>query len=112
LHASITERADALAREHGVEFRFGTRVGTPAVDLDPLLLAAVEHTGKEIGVAPVRMPTVGHDAAMFQRRGIPASVLLIRNANGSHNPKEHMDLADFEAGTKVLASTVYNICQG
>jgi hypothetical protein len=38
----------------------------------------VESAGKEVGVAPYRMPAVGHDAAMFQRRGIPASVLLIR----------------------------------
>ena len=55
--------------------------------------------------------TVGHDAAMFQRRGIPASVLLIRNTNGSHNPKEHMDMSDFIAGTKVLASAISAKCR-
>ena len=108
---SIATRAKKLEHEHNVRFDFGKRVGTPAVDLDDSLMTAVEIAGKEIGIFPHRMPTVGHDAVMFQRRGIPASVLLIRNANGSHNPKEHMDLKDFIIGTKVLASTIYQMCR-
>ena len=107
LRHSIAMRAEELAREHVVTFDFGKRVGTPAVELDKSLLAQVEQAGQEVGVTPVRMPTVGHDATMFQRRGIPASVLLVRNANGSHNPQEHMEMADFEIGTKVLAAAVY-----
>ena len=112
LQSSIAKRAAQLAQEHGVTFNFGRRVGTPAIDLDASLIAAVESAGKEIGIAPYRMPTVGHDAAMFQRRGIPASVLLIRNANGSHNPEEHMEMDDFEAGTKTLACAIRKMCEG
>ena len=41
------------------------------------------------------MPTVGHDAAMFARAGIPLAVLLVRNANGSHNSDEALDPKDF-----------------
>jgi N-carbamoyl-L-amino-acid hydrolase len=108
---SIAACARELERECSVRFDFGKRVGTPAVDLDRNLMSLVETAGQEIGIAPHRMPTVGHDAAMFQRRGIPASVLLIRNANGSHNPKESMEMSDFIAGTKVLASTIYNMCR-
>jgi len=111
MRQSIMTRAEELARAHDVKFAFGQRVGTPAVNLDADLLAEVEHAGGEIGIAPLPMPTVGHDAVMFQRRGIPSSVLLIRNTNGSHNPEEHMEMADFEVGVKVLASTVYNLCQ-
>ena len=110
LQRSIAARADEIAREYRVTFDFGKRVGTPAVDLDKSLRAAVEKAGTEIGIAPYAMPTVGHDAAMFQRRGIPASVLLIRNAEGSHNPKEHMEMADFEAGAKVLALAISRMC--
>lgn len=106
LHKSIFDEAAKLACEHNVEFEFGKRVGTPAVDLDRSVQALVEEAGQETGITPVRMPTVGHDAAMFQRRGIPTSVLLVRNSGGSHNPEEHMDFADFEAGTKVLATAV------
>jgi N-carbamoyl-L-amino-acid hydrolase len=111
LQNSIATRAKELERQHTVRFDFGKRVGTPAVDLDRSLVSAVEAAGEEIGIAPYRMPTVGHDAAMFQRRGIPASVLLIRNTNGSHNPKEHMDMSDFIAGTKVLASAISAKCR-
>ena len=112
LHNSIAKRANELSREHGVEFTFGKRVGTPAVPLDTSMVAAVERAGTAVGIVPVRMPTVGHDAAMFQRRNIPTAVLLVRNSNGSHNPKEHMEMRDFEVGTKVLACAVYQMCQG
>jgi N-carbamoyl-L-amino-acid hydrolase len=33
-------------------------------------------------------------------------MILVRNENGSHNPDEAMDIADFGAGTKVLAATI------
>jgi len=48
---------------------------------------------------------------MFQRRGIPAAVVLVRNANGSHNPAEHMEMSDFAAGTKVLAAHILIRCK-
>jgi N-carbamoyl-L-amino-acid hydrolase len=55
------------------------------------------------------MPTVGHDAAFFARRGIPTSVILIRNSNGSHNPDEHMEMEDFVAGLKLLGGSVLKL---
>jgi N-carbamoyl-L-amino-acid hydrolase len=56
------------------------------------------------------MPTVGHDAAMFQRRGIPSAVILIRNANGSHNPDERMEISDFAVATRLLARHIESRC--
>ena len=111
LHNLILDRAAELAKAHGVTFEFGKRAGTPAVDLDAGILKRVEEAARAFGIPPFRMPTVGHDAAMFQRRGIPTSVLLLRNANGSHNPKEHMEMADFEVGAKVLASVIDTMCR-
>jgi N-carbamoyl-L-amino-acid hydrolase len=108
---TIFKRADELAHEHRVTFDFGKRVGTPALALDPSVIAAVESAAKEIGTEAVRMPTVGHDAAMFARRKIPSSVLLIRNSHGSHNPAEHMEMADFITGVKVLATTASRMTQ-
>ena len=107
----IMTRADELTREHHVRFDFGKRVGTPAIALDSSVVACVEQASEEVGINPVLMPTVGHDATMFARRGIPTSVLLIRNSNGSHNPAEHMEMADFIAGTKVLAGAVRALCR-
>ena len=50
--------------------------------------------------------TVGHDAAVFHRAGIPAAMVLVRNAHGSHNPDEAMTLDDFGAGAAVLAAAI------
>lgn len=109
-HNEMLKRAAELANEHQVRFDFGSRVGTPATDLDGSVVAVVEKAGLECGIETVRMPTVGHDAALFQRRGIPTSVILLRNANGGHNPKEHMEMTDFEIGTKVMARAAEKVC--
>jgi N-carbamoyl-L-amino-acid hydrolase len=71
--------------------------------MDGRLMALLEESGSTLGIPTRRMPTVGHDAAMFARAGIPCAVLLIRNANGSHNADEALDAKDFAAGVHVLA---------
>ncbi len=53
------------------------------------------------------MPSgAGHDAAVFQQNGIPSGMIFIRNEHGSHNPKEHMDIADFLVAVDVLHAAV------
>ena len=44
----------------------------------------------------------GHDAATFAGLGVPTGILFLRNENGSHNPDEYMDMADFSAGAAIL----------
>lgn len=100
---------DAIPRieqERRVRFHLGAEVGTAPIPLDPRLRQLLAGSAAESGLEPVHMPTVGHDAAMFALSGIPAAVLLVRNANGSHNPDETMDQADFAAATKVLAGAM------
>jgi N-carbamoyl-L-amino-acid hydrolase len=46
----------------------------------------------------------GHDAAVFAGAGVPTLMLFVRNENGSHNPDEAMDMADFAIATRVLAN--------
>jgi beta-ureidopropionase / N-carbamoyl-L-amino-acid hydrolase len=106
METAISRRAAELAVEHGVEFNFGSRVGTPAVDLDKSLICLADTIGREIGITPHQMPTVGHDAALFQKHGIATSVVLIRNTHGSHNPNEHMEMSDFALGASLLASVI------
>ena len=102
-HATLLEGADEISREHRVRFDLGRRVGTPAVQLDPEVAAAIETAVAAAGVDLMRMPTAGHDAAMFARAGAPTGIVLVRNQNGSHTPAEDMHLSDFCAATKVLA---------
>ena len=44
----------------------------------------------------------GHDAADFHDAGIASSMIFVRNQNGSHNPDEHMEIADFREATRLL----------
>ena len=101
MHRSVMARADHLAREHNVRFEFGERVGTPAVALNQDIAAILQRSGENLGIPIHRMPTVGHDAAMFARMGIPTCVILVRNANGSHNPAEHMEMDDFGLAVRI-----------
>jgi N-carbamoyl-L-amino-acid hydrolase len=45
----------------------------------------------------------GHDAAVFAGAGVPSLMLFVRNQNGSHNPDEAMEMADFAKVTRLLA---------
>ena len=110
MHGSILTRAEDLTKEHHVKFDFGPRVGTGAVALNKQLLQIIEDAGNEIGISPYPLPTVGHDAAMFARNGIPSGVILVRNTNSSHNPDEHMEMEDFVSALKVLGSAVLKLC--
>jgi beta-ureidopropionase / N-carbamoyl-L-amino-acid hydrolase len=79
MHSSIMREAEQLARQHHVKFELGPRVGTGAVALNKELLQVIGDAGNEVGIPPHLLPTVGHDAAMFARNGIPSSVILVRN---------------------------------
>src|SRR5207253_10958394 len=109
LHGDILRRAAELAAEHTVRFDFGARVGTPATKLDANIQAVASEAARTLGIGARAMPTVGHDAATFARLGVPAAVLLVRNANGSHNPAEAMAIADFMRGVHVLAETALRL---
>ncbi|MGH6645262.1 MAG: M20/M25/M40 family metallo-hydrolase, partial [Bradyrhizobium sp.] len=100
---------EGIEKDRGVTFELGREVGTPPTPMDGQLIALIEDAARPLGIATRRMPTVGHDAAMFARAGIPCAVLLIRNANGSHNSEEALDRKDFAAGVHVLARAMHRL---
>ena len=102
----LTETIARLERERGVRFELGREVGTAPLPMDAGLIRILEESATASGITSIRLPTVGHDAAMFIQAGIPAAVLLIRNANGSHNPDESLERADYAAGVSVLAGAM------
>jgi N-carbamoyl-L-amino-acid hydrolase len=110
IREEVMAEADALltsiAQRRGVRFEMGQRFGSAPSHLDPGLVAAVEDSAQALGIGTMRLATVGHDAAMFHLAGIPASVMLVRNAHGSHNPRESMTRADFVLGSQVLGGAV------
>jgi len=106
VHQGLLDKAQTLSDEHHVRFEFGERVGTGAVALDSAMNDRIAESSHAINIKPHRMATVGHDAAIFARMGIPAGIILIRNAKGSHNREEEMEMDDFIDGLKVLVSSV------
>ena len=98
--------AEAIAAERRVQFELGDCVGSDPTPLDPSLRDALMGAAQSLGIANREFATVGHDASIFARAGIPSAMVLIRNAHGSHNPDEEMELSDFGEGTKVLAAAI------
>jgi beta-ureidopropionase / N-carbamoyl-L-amino-acid hydrolase len=104
----MQKRVAAIAR--GVEARHSVRIdlgqltgSTPAI-MDPALLDTFSTALERIGIPAFEMPCgAGHDAAVFAGAGVPTLMLFVRNQNGSHNPAEAMEIADFAAVTRVLA---------
>ncbi len=94
---------DRISNECGVTFDLGARTSTVPARMDPAVIAGLKEAAGSALQPVLEMPCgAGHDAATFASLGIPTGMLLIRNENGSHNPDEYMDMADFSAGADVL----------
>ena len=100
---------DRIEKDRGVEFDLGTEVGTAPVNLDARLIGLLDDTARSMAIATHRMPTVGHDTGMFVRAGIPSAMILVRNANGSHNPDEALEQEHFAAGVRLLARAMHRL---
>jgi N-carbamoyl-L-amino-acid hydrolase len=73
------------------------------VAFDEEVVALVETVAEEHGHAVRRLPSgAGHDAQMLARI-CPSGMVFVPSVNGiSHNPAEHTDDGDLEAGANVL----------
>ncbi|MGD8808595.1 MAG: hydantoinase/carbamoylase family amidase, partial [Gammaproteobacteria bacterium] len=103
--AALAEaRAADIARRRGVRFELGTISFSR-----PTVMDETHRRSLHDGCARLSIPAMdiasggGHDAQEFERCGIPSSMIFVRNANGSHNADEAMDMADFAEGTRLLA---------
>jgi N-carbamoyl-L-amino-acid hydrolase len=76
------------------------------------LRARLRDAAGALEIPVIEMPTVGHDASIFARAGIPAAMVLVRNQHGSHNAAEAMEIADFGEGVKILAAAALGVAEG
>ena len=99
----------AVANERNVSFETDRRITNLPAPMDARWM---EHLGgicKRLGLPHELLPSgAGHDAAVFVHAGIPTAMIFIRNENGSHNPREAMQIADFMAATEVLKEALCN----
>jgi N-carbamoyl-L-amino-acid hydrolase len=107
----MRERLDAfiadIERRRGVQFTLGPCSETPPAEMNAGLRARLTESAAASGVTALEMPSgAGHDALVFAGLGVPTAMLFIRNAHGSHNPLEAMDLDDFAKATSVLTATL------
>lgn len=106
---AFLQRAAADTEDRfGVTFRLGARSDGQPVRFDR---AIVERTGalaRREGISFMEMASgAGHDAALFAQQGVPTAMVFVRNRNGSHNPREHMDMADFAEGVRLVSLMVH-----
>ena len=103
LEASLHDLIASIERRRGVRFDLGPRTSAPIAHADPAIRAALEDAARAVGVAwrPLESPA-SHDAAAFAAAGVPMGLIFVRNANGSHNPREAMEVDDLMAGITVL----------
>lgn len=97
----------AIARQRNVQFEFDDHVVTEPALLDEAVIRILSAASESCGLTPTVLPSgAGHDAAVFANAGIPAGMVFVRNTNGSHNPNEAMDVADFLKGVDILFAAV------
>ena len=76
----------------------------------PAIMNEASRTGLHKQLVEHGIPTIdigssdGHDCAVFTRQDVDSAMLFIRNAGGSHNSEEFMEMADFTVAANVLVS--------
>lgn len=92
-----------VEKERKVRFELDEEMRVEPALCDPALVEGLKAAMERIGQEPFVMPSGGgHDAAVFSAAGVPSAMVFVRNSNGSHNPDEAMELADFLAATDVV----------
>ncbi|MDA1308326.1 MAG: Zn-dependent hydrolase [Proteobacteria bacterium] len=100
----VRELAADIAKRRGVTFELGEFTRAAPGPMDPGLKAGMLAGVEALGISAMEIASgASHDAAAFAAAGVPTQMLFIRNANGSHNPDEAMEIADFMAATRLLA---------
>ena len=86
-----------------VAFEFDRRIDSPPARVDQRWIDRLIRISESLGLPTETVPSgAGHDAGIFAHAGIPSAMIFVRNANGSHNPNEAMEIDDFLSGTELL----------
>ncbi len=86
-----------------VKFEFDDRLYSAPARMDDGMVRKLVELSQRLGLPDETLASgAGHDAAVFANAGVPAGMIFVRNANGSHNPNEAMDLDDFMKGVDLM----------
>lgn len=99
LHAEMQQ----VEKERRIRFELDEEMSVEPALCAPHLVEGLKAAMERVGQEPFVMPSGGgHDAAVFAAAGVPSGMVFVRNANGSHNPQEAMELDDFIAATDIV----------
>lgn len=112
LEAQVLAMVKEIEAKRGVRFDLGKRASADVAPSDPKLMQALTEAAGVIGVPtmPLASPA-SHDTATFTVAGVPSCMLFVRNQNGSHNPYEAMEIADFLDTASVLTQWLVDAVQ-
>jgi len=100
----VQAEVGSISRERGVHFSFDRRLLSEPATMDERITQQIHESCVRTGTVAEILPSgAGHDASIFANAGIPTGMLFVRNANGSHNPNEAMDMDDFMRGVHALS---------
>jgi N-carbamoyl-L-amino-acid hydrolase len=89
--------------ERGVRIVTGPTLHTAPAVMDADWVERLRGLVRSLGLPDEPMASgAGHDAAVFANAGVPSVMIFVRNAHGSHNPLEAMEIDDFNLGAEVL----------
>jgi N-carbamoyl-L-amino-acid hydrolase len=105
--AELDQRVDpiiaGIEQRRGVRFHRGTKARAAVGQVDPTIRSALERCATDLGIPVLQLGSpASHDAAAFAAAGVPMGMIFVRNENGSHNPREAMEMNDFMAGAALL----------
>ena len=107
MDAAVQAARVDIMQSCGVDVDLGPLTTSAPAAMDATLQTLLTDAAAQAGVPARAMPSgAGHDSALFAAQGVPAAMLFVRNANGSHNPDESMRLDDFAQATRVLAAVL------
>ncbi len=101
-----------LADREGVVITVRSLARFEPVTFDERVVGLVERTAARLGHSVQRMPSgAGHDAQMIARLA-PTGMVFVPSRGGiSHNPAEHTDQAELEAGANVLLEVMVALAE-
>lgn len=103
LEGQLKALVGSIEQRRGVTIDLGPRASADVAPSHPRVAADLGAAARALGIAtmPLASPA-SHDTATFAVAGVPSCMLFVRNENGSHNPREAMDIADFMQACAVL----------
>lgn len=108
----IAEHMSALATREGLTITSRPLARFEPVEFDDRVITLVENLAREQGQSVMRLPSgAGHDAQMLARV-CPSAMIFVPSKDGiSHNPAEHTDDSDMQAGANLLLRTMLDLCE-